>query len=211
MKKVNLVVVVSQYWKSYLESKGIRNIKVIYNSYNLEEYKITDKEVELLKKKLKISSDKPIIYLGKIGEGKGIKGIMQHLDYSKYNLIATGKQRLSSSNFKSCFLSKEEYPVLLKMADVVLAMSTMPEGWNRIAHEAMLVKTPVIGSGSGGMYELLEKGSQSISTFSNLESEIQRILRNKDKLGNLAFNFVKQFDMEYFKTEWLTLINHVRQ
>ena len=98
--------------------------------------------------------------------------------------------------------------MLLKISDLVLAMSTMPEGWNRIAHEAMLVKTPVIGSGSGGMNELLTNASQYIVTdFSLLQSKIEDALTNKIKLGRLGFDYVKKHDMEYFKNEWLKTIS----
>ena len=165
------------------------------------------KKIEELKQKLNIDPTKPTLYLGKLGEGKGVNKIIEHLDDTKYNLVATGKQQVNSDKYKTVFLSKREYPMLLKISDVVLSMSIMPEGWNRIAHEAMLVKTPVIGSGSGGMKELLESAGQKVVTdFSKLETEIHEVLNNKKDLGILAFNFVKQFDLDYFKSEWTSVI-----
>ncbi len=59
-------------------------------------------------------------------------------------------------------LSYSEYILLLSACDVIITMSKFLEGWNRVAHEAMLCKTPVIGSGTGGMRELLEGGGQII-------------------------------------------------
>lgn len=212
LAKVDLVVVVSKYWKNYLASKGIENIKIIYNSYNLEDFEVEEYKLETLKKKLQLDSEKPTIYLGKLGKGKGVEKVLQYIDVSKYNLIATGKNKSTSDAYRTVFLPKEDFPVLLKLADVVLCMSTMPEGWNRIAHEAMLVKTPVIGSGSGGMKELLNNAGQSvISEFSKLESEIQKVIENKIELGDLAFDYVKQFNSEYFKSEWTSLIRNVIQ
>ena len=47
--------------------------------------------------------------------------------------------------------------MLLQAASVAVTMSKFNEGWCRTAHEAMLCKTPVVGSGMGGMGELLEE------------------------------------------------------
>ena len=47
--------------------------------------------------------------------------------------------------------------------------------WNRTAHEAMLVGTPVIGSGRAGMRELLEAGGQLIcERFEDLRHALVR-------------------------------------
>ena len=55
-------------------------------------------------------------------------------------------------------LSFQEYLILLKASTVVLTMSLFKEGWCRVAHEALLLGTPVIGSGAGGMTEVLAQG-----------------------------------------------------
>lgn len=212
LRKVDMVVVVSEFWKSYLEKRHIKNVKVIYNSYDLQDFQFEKRDIENLKDKLNLDPKKPTVYLGKIGQGKGVEKILEHIDHSKFNLITSGKGKIKSETVKSFFLTREEFPVLLKISDVVLAMSTMPEGWNRIAHEALLVKTPVIGSGTGGMKELLEKSGQKVVTnFSDLENEIQHSISNKKYLGNLGFDFVKQLDMDYFQSEWLGLIDQVKQ
>ena len=208
LKKVDLVVVVSKYWETFLKKKGIKNIKIIYNSYDLNHFSFNEKDIFNLKEKLQLDLKKPVIYIGKNSHGKGISEIINNIDCSKYNLVATGKEGVTSNKFKCVFLSKREFHMLLKISDLVLAMSTMPEGWNRIAHEAMLVKTAVIGSGSGGMNELLTNASQYIVTdFSLLQTKIEKALTNKTKLGRLGFDYVKKLDMQYFKNEWLKTIS----
>jgi glycosyltransferase involved in cell wall biosynthesis len=211
LKKVDQVVVVSQYWKSYLEKKDIKHIEIIYNSYPLNDFKFETSEINILKNKLNLDPNKPTIYLGKLGARKGVDDILKHIDTSKYNLITTGKSTVSNDIVKNFYLSKNEFPILLKIADVVLAMSTMPEGWNRIAHEALLVKTPVIGSGTGGMRELLERSGQKIvEDYSSLDQEIETCINYKNQLGNLGYDFVKQFDMNYFESKWLELMSQIK-
>ncbi|OUS03486.1 hypothetical protein A9Q86_00815 [Flavobacteriales bacterium 33_180_T64] len=207
LKEVDLVVVVSQFWKTYLEEKQIKNIEIIYNSYEDKDYQFGVSKIDNLKNKLQLDRNKPTIYLGKYSKGKGVEEILRHLDHSKYNLVVSGKNTPQNSAVKSIYLPKNEFPLLLEMADVVLAMSTMPEGWNRIAHESLLMKTPVIGSGTGGMGELLQRSGQKIVTdYSQLDKEIMCCIEEKKKRGELGYSFVKQFDMRYFEKRWLEVI-----
>jgi len=74
----------------------------------------------------------------------------------------------------------------------------------------MLLKTPVIGSGSGGMEELLEGGKQIICNDFNVLREKVNYLLNNPKIriqtGKNGFDFAKQFTLERFEEEWLILI-----
>ena len=62
-------------------------------------------------------------------------------------------------------------------------MSKFKEGWCRTAHEAMLLKTPVIGSRPwAAMKELLDGGKQTVcQDFKNLEKEIEYLLKHPMK------------------------------
>ncbi len=89
-------------------------------------------------------------------------------------------------------------------------MSKFLEGWNITAHEAMLCQTPVIGSGKGGMRELLEGGGQIICTeFSELPRHIDYALKNQQELGFKGYEFASQFTLEKFETEWLNLVDRI--
>ena len=74
----------------------------------------------------------------------------------------------------------EEYRLLLAASDIVITMSLFKEGWNRCVHEAVLCGTPVIGSGKGGMEELLVMSGQTICTsFEDLPHHVNRLLKNR--------------------------------
>ena len=89
-------------------------------------------------------------------------------------------------------------------------MSKFKEGWCRTAHEAMLLKTPVVGSGLGGMRELLEGGKQIIcQDFTSLKEKVEYLLNHSEvrkKIGQDGYNFAKDFTLERFKKEWVELI-----
>jgi len=96
---------------------------------------------------------------------------------------------------------------------MVIAMSKFKEGWCRTAHEAMLLKTPVIGSGLGGMQELLIGGKQIVcKDFKDLKTKVQDLLGNprlREKMGQDGYNFAKEFTLERFEREWLNLIEEI--
>ena len=60
------------------------------------------------------------------------------------------------------------------------------------------------------MKELLEGGGQIIcKDFSTLKEKVGYLLQNpeeREKLGEKGFDFVKKFDQEYFKKEWISLL-----
>jgi glycosyltransferase involved in cell wall biosynthesis len=104
-------------------------------------------------------------------------------------------------------LGYRDYLLLLKSAEVVITMSKFLEGWNITAHEAMLCKTPVIGSGKGGMRELLEGGRQIIcEDFSRLPEMVELAIRESERLGNDGFEYAKNFTRERFRESWQTLV-----
>jgi len=92
---------------------------------------------------------------------------------------------------------------------VVLAMSKFKEGWCRSAHEAMLLKTPVIGSGSGGMLELLKGGEQIVCRdFTNLRKHVEYTLLHPD-MADKGYVFAKNFTMERFQRDWIQFIKQL--
>jgi glycosyltransferase involved in cell wall biosynthesis len=86
----------------------------------------------------------------------------------------------------------------------------MMEGWNRTAHEAMLCQTPVIGTGIGGMKELLTEGKQVIQPqFQGLTDTVRSALQHKKPLSQDGFKYVQQFNMNYLNTEWQQFMKQI--
>jgi len=75
----------------------------------------------------------------------------------------------------------------------------------------MLCKTPVIGSGTGGMKELLEGGKQIIcKDFSQLKEKVEFCIEYQE-VGEWRYNFAKNFTRENFKNEWVNLIRNLQK
>ncbi len=209
LRKMDAVVVVSEVWKSFLQKKRIKNIHVIYNAFNVEKYNFSSNQISEFKTKYSLDLDKLLVYLGPLTNGKGVAEVFKVIDKEKFQIIATSKT-LKHANINTLYFSDVEFPLFLASCDVVLCMSSVPEGWNRIAHESLLVKTPVIGSGSGGMGELLLKSGQIVlSNLSNLNSQVEICIKNNSYYGNLGWKYVSQWDVAYFDNQWKKLIDQL--
>lgn len=58
-----------------------------------------------------------------------------------------------------CFHNFRDYLDHMSLCCCTLALTRINEGWNRVAHESLLVGTPVIGYNRGGLGDLLKKAS----------------------------------------------------
>ena len=205
LNRIDTIVTVSEYWKRYFEEMGHGDARVVYNGFDLKDFKIAEDEVERFKKKYGLSG-KPIIYLGNCQPGKGVVEAYRELKDRDAFLITSGEEKVKIPAM-NLNLYYKEYLTLLKASSVVIAMSKFNEGWDRTVHEAMLCKTPVIGSGLGGMRELLEGGRQLIcEDISELSYLVDVAMENREKLGESGYNFAKDFTVERFEKEWARVL-----
>ncbi len=208
LRKVETIVVVSKFWQKFFEKKGYRNVRLIYNGFEPALYNIPLDKIEQFKKKYKLLG-KPIVYLGDCQKAKGVADSYEALKHINAHLVTSGEQqvRIPAKNLQ---VGYEDYLKLLAAASVVVTMSQFPEGWCRTTHEAMLLKRPVIGSGQGGMRELLEGGKQIIyEDFNSLAEKVEYLLNHpeeRQKLGEAGYNFAKNFTADRFKNDWLQLL-----
>jgi glycosyltransferase involved in cell wall biosynthesis len=211
LRKIDFIITVSEYWEKHFLEKGYKNVFKIYNGFNLSDFHITEKEMSDFRKKYGLS-EKPIIYLGNCQKQKGVVESYKELKDLDVIFVTSGQQKVKipATNLD---LEYKDYLKLLKASLLVITMSKMKEGWCRTAHEAMLCKTPVIGSGLGGMRELLDGGNQIICPdFKNLKKEVECLLGHPDareKMGESGYNFAKNFTQERFEKSWLDLINKI--
>ena len=205
LPQMDAVVTVSDYWRRELEAIGCRRVEVIYNSFDLAEFDITESEVRDFRISHELSSDRPLVYIGNGGAQKGVYEVYEALKDEGYTLVTTGpaKPDLPVRWFN---LERADYLRLLTACDVVISMSRLTEGWCRVVHEAMLCGTPVIGSGSGGMRELLEGGRQIVLPSSaRLRDVVRQVVGRREEMGGPGRSFVQRFDMEYFGEAWTGL------
>jgi len=211
LKQTDAIVTVSKYWKNYFLKRGFKDVYTIYNSFNLNDFNIDEQEILEFKKKNNLTG-KPIVYIGNCQKAKGVVESYQALKDLDVYLVTSAKREVDIPT-KHFNLEYQPHLKLLKASTIVVTMSKFKEGWCRTSHEAMLLKTPVIGSGRGGMKELLEGGGQIIcEDFSNLKEQVEFLLENpvlRTKMGEQGYNFAKDFTQERFARDWLKLIHNI--
>jgi len=211
LKKFDAIVTVSKYWRDYFIERNYKNVYLIYNAFNLNEFNFSFEEIEEFKKRYNLTK-KPIVYLGNCQKAKGVVEEYKALKDLDVYLITSGEPmvEIPATNLN---LSRRNYLKLLKASSIVIIMSKFKEGWCRSAHESMLLKTPVIGSGLGGMRELLEGGKQIIcQDFQLLRENVRYLLSHSEarkKMGDNGYSFAKDFTLERFEKDWLKLIKRL--
>lgn len=204
------VVVVSKYWKDYLQSKGISNIEIIYNSFDASLYIASKLRGQFLKDNG--LNENPIIYIGKNSHVKSKKTYQLIKELSnKYQIVTTGKN-IEFEGPINLDLSFYDYVNLLYYSSLTILLTPFEEGWSRIAHESILCGTPVIGNGSGGMKELLELTNQRVRESNELSlDEIKSIVNSGERVKEKDINQIKIFDLNYFKKEWIKLLDATKK
>ena len=208
LRAYDRVVTVSSFWEEYARNRGLQNVCRIPNAFEVDDFEILPQEITDFKKRYSIGG-KPVIYIGNCQVGKGTAETYEKLRDLDVLLVTSGTRQIqiSARNFD---LSYREYLLLLRVSSIVITMSTFKEGWCRTAHEAMLLKRPVIGSGKGGMRELLEGGKQIIcEDFDNLRERVVYLLEHPEEaveMGRKGYQFAAKFRIEEFQRSWRELV-----
>ena len=201
------VVVISKYWQDFLEKKGFTNIHLIYCAFDSQRYAVSEDEVKSFLKNNQLENKK-IVYIGNPQFKKGADIVYEALKNMDVELVCSGEGDLDIP-VRRLKLDFGQYLSLLKASSLVITLSRFKEGWNRVAHESLLLGTPVIGSGRGGMGELLGSTGQKIIDPDNsvgLQSEVCNYLNTKPIISSEAFNYLRSFDKDRFQKEWMKLI-----
>ena len=212
LRRADAVVVPAEYWRRYFQDRGFRNVHTIPNAFRIEEFQFEPDEIESFKRKYRLTR-RPIVYLGDYRKSKGgpeAAEVLKHLDV---HLVASGTNEAEDGLVRCSYLERREYLRLLRASSIVVTMSQFAEGWCRVAHEAMLCGTPVLGSGKGGMRELLEPGRQIIcEDFEAVRQEAEALLGNdarRAEIGQAGVRYGSQFTFERFQAAWLQLARQV--
>jgi glycosyltransferase involved in cell wall biosynthesis len=207
LKTVDHIITISKYWQGHFLERGYPKVDLVYNGFDMDQFRFEEGEILEFKRKFHLEG-KSILYLGNCQRIKGVVEAYDRLKDLDVHLVTSGRREVNIPAL-NLDLDYRDYLLLLKSSSLVITMSKFKEGWNRTAHEAMLCKTPVIGSGLGGMRELLEGGSQTIcESFEDLNERVCYVLEHPE-LGEKGYAFAKQFTVKRFEEGWLNLIERV--
>jgi glycosyltransferase involved in cell wall biosynthesis len=212
LAEADAVAVLSGFWRDALQARGVRNTHIIPNGYDFDQFALDEREVDQFRRRHGLTN-KPIIYLGSTGIQKGCVEAYQELQSLDAHFVVTGAGPPPDPRVRHLRLSYRDYLLLLGASAVTVTMSQFDEGWCRVAHEAMACGTPVVGSGRGGMRELLEGGRQVVCPkFSDLRAAVGEVLSDspvRTRLRSDGPAYARQFTIERFAANWTNLVTRL--
>lgn len=86
--------------------------------------------------------------------------------------------------------ARHDVPTLMKVVDIVVHTSVLPEPFGRVIVEGMLARRPVVATGAGGALEIIESGETGClvpaEDSSSLCAVLRQLLSDKTYAENLA-------------------------
>lgn len=150
-KKKLCFIVVAPYWekffKDYFEIKNVLLFPNFFDPtlYTKFEKTVKKKQIHLGQESFKNSRELFII-----------AHQLKELGYSCYLSTNNSSKAAMSIDFEVKYFDNfQNYLLEMACSEYTLAMPFINEGWNRVAHESLLVGTQVIGFNKGGLGDLL--------------------------------------------------------
>lgn len=192
LKKINhkrfQLVVVSSFWKKYFNDLGINNVVYFPNFFDTEKYL-----------KLRKVNKNPWINLGQFSSKNDAEIVRISRELSRkgfYCYFCTNdplEARPHNGSFEIIyFLNFQDYLEQVSLSHCTLALTIINEGWNRMAHESILLGTPVIGYNKGGLGDLLKESNSVI--VKNADEAMTCIIENIFMLPDS--NFIEKYDIK---------------
>lgn len=208
-RRIECVVTGAKVWKRFFELQHFKNVFVIHSAFEVNEMLriVTDRDGQRFLRENNLSPNQ-YIYIGTYHAAKGQARAIEILSELDFPLVATSTDKntkAADNKIKILSASFSEYNHLLKNARIAVAMSTFREGWCRVLHEAAIHGTPILGSGSGGMRELLKLSSVHPSSFESLKSDVVEKLSQPRLSDEITSKFC-DYTAENFKEKWFDLI-----
>lgn len=221
-----VIICNSSYTAKFFRNFGI-GPKVIYNGINLEEFKVSGRRGEILRKKYDIPDHLPVI--GMVGSLRStwkehnlfilaMSMVKKQIPDARFIIFGGGfnpelseyvqslhnfATQLGLSNQVTWADFEENIPAMMGSMDI-LVHPTSQEGSGRIVMEAMTAGKPVVGVRSGGVQELIQDGETGIlvepGSAEQLAASVIQLLSNPEKSKQFGVN-AETYAQKYFSHE----------
>lgn len=182
------LVAVAPFWVNYFNQKTQQNIPVflfpnLFDQNAYTTYKTTLKKKQIHLGQFSLKNDQGVYALAKKLTQQG---------YTCYFTTLMEQEQGVFTDYEIRFGSFESYLTDMAESEYTLAYIAINEGWNRVAHESLLVGTPVIGVNKGGLGDLL---TQSGSLIAETDDEFMEIIKQHKKAAD-PIRFLTTYDTQ---------------
>ena len=187
------IVVPSFFWFKYFNTKMKGNIPVFcfpnfFETENYFNYRTSEKLKQIHLGQFSWKNDKRIFELAKQLSAQGFRCYFSTM------------QKVEVGNFYDFEVVLEEHETYLERMSqslYTIAFIGINEGWNRVAHESILVNTTLIGNNAGGLGDLIhESGSlmaNEVNEFLNCINSTNHSSANKEFIEKYDVKNVEKF------------------
>ncbi len=150
------VIAVSPFWKNYFkEEQQITHTYLFPNLFHNVEYDV-----------FRHKQKNPWVHLGQYSSKNDtdifrLAGLL-HADgyFCYFSTLNPDDAMTGNGSFDICYFEEfSDYLDQMSRCCCTLALTQVNEGWNRVAHESILVGTPVIGYARAGLGDLLRESN----------------------------------------------------
>ena len=204
------VVCVAPSWAAFLRARGVRNVQVIYNAFDLTEIeKVRTMDPAACKAQFGLPQDEISVYAGKAVHWKGIETVAAAIEGTPgLQLVTTGSNTVGSPG-RHFDLPRPRYLELLRACDVGVFTPRMNEGWSRCAAEALLLGVPCLIQPIAGLGDLANLTKQPSPNLHRLAQQIRERVDTAPDESKAVYETLARFDATYFRDAWSRLLTPV--
>ena len=176
LRSADKIFAVSGALKDALEQNGFKNVAVIHNGINIDEWQIDNSRVKEFKKEYNLLGQKIVFFAGRLNRFKGGEKIIEAMELvakkmpESILLIAAKKddylEKMTAlakekgvKTIITGWLEKDELKAAYHVADLVATPSLCLDTFNLVNLEAMACHKPIVGTCFGGVSEVIKNGT----------------------------------------------------
>ncbi|MFF2849675.1 glycosyltransferase [Streptomyces sp. NPDC058001] len=204
------VVCVAPYWADFLRARGVDNVRVIYNAFDMAEVeRARGYDRAECRAEFGLPSDVTAVYAGKAVHWKGTEEVSAALaDAPGLRVITSGSNTIGFDG-AHYDVDRERYLRLLRACDVGVFLPRMREGWSRCAAEALLLGLPCLIRPMAGLGDLAALTGQPAPDIAELPTQIRDRAAMRQAEAKTAYEALARFDLNYFGNAWGDLLAKV--
>ncbi len=228
LKYCDKIFAVSYELRKALNQNKIKNVEVIHNGIDVENWMSDNRKVIEIKRKLNLDNKKVILFAGRLSSAKGGKIIIDVMaeiikQIPKAILLVLGNKnsfvnkmekeilnrKLENNIIFIGYINRSEIKNYYALADIVVVPSIYLDPFPTINLEAMACHKPVIATIFGGSREVVaDKKTGFIVNPLDINIFLNNIFNLKDrekikKVGKAGFEKIKK---DFSKKEWVNKI-----
>ncbi|WP_107083699.1 glycosyltransferase [Streptomyces viridochromogenes] len=201
------VVCVAPSWAAFLRERGVDNVQVIYNAFDLAEIdRVRAMDPAECKARLGLPQDEITVYAGKAVHWKGVETVATAIKGEPgLRLVTTGSNTIGSPGHHFD-LPRPRYLELLRACDIGVFTPRMREGWSRCAAEALLLGMPCLIQPVAGLGDLARLTEQQPPDLHRLAQQIRERAEAAPDESKTVYETLARFDTTYFGDAWSRLL-----